>query len=198
MAVNLDPWNVPRDFLVSCVHRYGSECDVAVVDGSGGLFDRRSDTDQWSTAELARLLSAPVILVVDAGPLKHGAAAMVRGFEVFDKKIKVAGVVLNRVSSPEHASLLNKTLQKAGVKARYLGFLAQNERVERSNDGTATYLDDLVKLTKNLNTSKFIEISTMAKVPKSYDEEMSGLSARDPTVKIAVAKDSAFSFYYHE
>lgn len=70
MAVNLDPWMVPKDYLLTCVHRYAHECDIAVIDGCEGLYDSRNDSDGlWSTAELAKLLGTPVVLVVDASPL---------------------------------------------------------------------------------------------------------------------------------
>jgi len=202
MAVNLDPWNVPRDCLLSCVHRYGAECDVAVIDGSGGLFDG----EEWSTAELARLLSAPVILVVDAAPMRQSCAAVVKGFEMFDKKIKVMGVVMNRVTDGDHAALLMKTFDKVGVKAQSCGFLMSNEQIgtfmessKKNNHGRQTMepmLDDLSRMAQDLNTSKFIEIATSAKVPKCPDD-VTSMSSQD-TVKIAIAKDAAFSFYYHE
>ena len=209
MAVNLDPWNVPRDCLLSCVHRYGAECDVAVVDGSAGLFDRRSETDEWSTAELARFLASPVILVVDAAPMRQSCAAVVKGFEAFDKKVKVAGVVLNRVHHADHAKMLMKTFEKVGVKAQSLGYLPENAAISSAMDITPktprdghrasmeTFLDDLSKMTQELNTSKCIEIAMMAKVPKGPDDDAT-LSVAQNAVKIAVAKDAAFSFYYHE
>lgn len=208
MGVNLDPWNVPKDCLLSCVHRYGAECDVAIVDGSAGLFDRRSEADEWSTAELARMISAPVVLVVDAAHMKQGCAALVRGFETFDKKLKIAGFVLNRVTDSEHAAMMIKTFDKAGVKAQNCGFLKQNERIatamltpkhvmENRRASMDAFLEDLSKLTQDLNTSKFIEIATTAKVPRSSEDDLSP-STKQSSVKVAVAKDAAFSFYYHE
>lgn len=207
MAVNLDPWNVPRDCLLSCVHRYGAECDVAIVDGSAGLFDRRSESDEWSTAELARLLSAPVILVVDAAPMRQSCAAVVKGFETFDKKVKLMGVVLNRVMNADHAALLTKTFDKVGVKAQSCGFLLANDQIVSFMESPKTpkngwrtsmepLLEDLSRIAQDLNTSKFIEIATTAKVPKCPDD-VTSLASQD-SIKIAIAKDAAFSFYYHE
>ena len=112
------------------MHRYAPESDVAVVDGFQGLFDGRADsgTEEWNTAAMAKLLGAPVVLVVDAAPLGHSAAALVRGFEAFDRHVRVAGVVLNRVSGPSHGDGLRDAMQKGGVKAAVLGSLPMVSR----------------------------------------------------------------------
>lgn len=124
MAVNLDPWMVPKDYLLTCVHRYAHECDIAIVDGCEGLYDSRNDSDgEWSTAELAKLLGAPVLLVVDAAPLGHSCAALVKGFEGFDKRLRISGVILNQVADRQHAELLGSAMQKGGVKASTLGWV---------------------------------------------------------------------------
>jgi len=206
MAVNLVPWSISRDCLVSCLRRYGTECDIAVIDGSGGLFDDRVEAEGWSTAQLARFLMVPVILVVDAKSMGQSCAAMVKGFESFDRKVNLAGVILNRVRDTEHASMLTRALCKDGVKAECLGsiiydetLLTQTEIRERKGETDQEYLDQLSAMATELRTRRLVEISALAKIPKSSETELKKLTnSMNSRIKIAVAKDSAFSFYYHE
>eukprot|EP00210_Caulerpa_lentillifera_P004618 g4404.t1 len=214
MSVNLVPWSVPRDCLLSCLCRYGTECDIAVIDGSGGLFDRRPESDGWTTAELARFLMVPVILVVDANSMAQSCAALVKGFESFDRKVRVAGVVLNRVNDSDHASMLDKALCKDGVKAECLGWMISGEGLlsqagicERRGETDRGYFEHLSVLGEELRTRKVIEISTLAKVPRpssslELESNHNNNNKRSTTsnckTRIAVAKDTAFSFYYHE
>ena len=118
------------------------------------------------------------------------------------------GVVLNRVMNADHAALLTKTFDKVGVKAQSCGFLLANEEIVSFMESPKTprkgrrnsmesLLEDLSRIAQDLNTSKFIEIATTAKVPKCPDDDVTSLASQD-TVKIAIAKDAAFSFYYHE
>eukprot|EP00210_Caulerpa_lentillifera_P002426 g2325.t1 len=206
MAVNLVPWTVPRDCLISCLSRYATVCDIAIIDGSAGLFDRHQEANEWSTAELARCLSVPVVLIVDAIAMGQSCAALVKGFENFDKKVRVAGVILNKVNDFEHASVIEKALCKDGVKAEFLGWIPYDEELliinhhsenqHRRGQNDQQYLQQLLTLGQNLKTEKLIEVSTSAKVPKVQELEIRRLGPE--TVKIAVAKDAAFSFYYHE
>src|SRR6185312_9607545 len=99
---NLDPVLVGED-RIGPLFRHGSDdCDIAVVEGVMGLFDGRIDTTMTgpavgSTAHVARLLGAPVILVVDAKGQSQSMAALLHGFSTFDDSTRIAGVILNRV-----------------------------------------------------------------------------------------------------
>ncbi|GMH36069.1 hypothetical protein BSKO_03937 [Bryopsis sp. KO-2023] len=209
MAVNLDPWMVPKDYLLTCVHRYAPECDIAVVDGCEGLYDSRNDSDgEWTTAELAKVLGAPVLLVVDAAPMGHSCAAMVRGFESFDKRVRIAGVVLNRVSDQEHANLLAKAMAKGGVKAGMLGWMPtsnniiglieRNDRRDSPVEGipAESYVQALGEMVSSgFDLDTILEIGSTSKLPKCPHVRSAPPKS---AVRIAVAKDAAFSFYYHE
>ncbi|HEX2189704.1 MAG TPA: hypothetical protein VHG51_12435, partial [Longimicrobiaceae bacterium] len=103
-ARNLDGWLLPPDTLRALFRRAvagGREADVAVVEGMMGLFDGRSAlSDEGSTAQTARLLAAPVVLVLDVWTMARTAAAVVRGIAGFDPDLPLAGVVLNRAAGP--------------------------------------------------------------------------------------------------
>ena len=110
---NLDPVMVGED-LVAPLFLHGSAgADVAVVEGVMGLFDGRGSSDEGSTAHVAHLLDAPVVLVVDASSQSRSVAALVHGFTSYDEGLHVAGVVLNRVGSDRHEQVLREAL--AGV-----------------------------------------------------------------------------------
>ena len=107
--------------LIGPLYRHGSTgADIAVIEGVMGLFDGRISDDsagtaQGSTAHVAELLGAPVILVVDARGQSHSIAALLHGFSTFDQSVRIAGVILNRVGSPRHEEVLRQACEHAGV-----------------------------------------------------------------------------------
>ena len=119
---NLDPVLV-GDALIGPLYRHGSDdADIAVVEGVMGLFDGRiadvasaGAAARGSTAHVAALLGAPVILVVDARGQSHSVAALLHGFATFDHGVRLAGVILNRVGSARHDEVLRQGCEQAGV-----------------------------------------------------------------------------------
>src|SRR4028119_2083207 len=96
--------------------RRARDADVAVVEGVVGLFDGKSGGGEYaSTAHVAKLLRAPVLLVVDAGAMARSAAAIVHGYATFDPELRVAGVILNRVGSPTHEKMLREAIAPLGI-----------------------------------------------------------------------------------
>ncbi|MEH3133062.1 MAG: cobyrinate a,c-diamide synthase [Mycolicibacterium neoaurum] len=117
---NLDPVLV-GEHLIGPLYRHGAAAaDIAVVEGVMGLFDGRISAHhtgpaQGSTAHVAALLGAPVVLVVDARGQAHSIGALLHGFSTFDSSIRVAGVILNRVGSARHEQVLRQGCEQAGV-----------------------------------------------------------------------------------
>ena len=117
---NLDPVLVGEE-LIGPLYRHGSAAsDIAVVEGVMGLFDGRVDEAMTgpavgSTAHVAALLGAPVILVVDARGQSHSIAALLQGFSTFDDSTRIAGVILNRVGSQRHSDVLRQACEHAGI-----------------------------------------------------------------------------------
>ncbi len=165
---NLDPVLVGADRVVP-LYRHGSAgCDLAVVEGVMGLFDGRIDADnpapiaEGSTAQVAALLGAPVLLVVDARGHSQSLAALLHGFATFDSGIRLGGVILNRVGSPRHEQVLRAACDRVGlpvlgalprmeelsVPARHLGLVpavehgrAAHAAVEAMTELVATHID---------------------------------------------------------
>lgn len=114
-ARNLDPWMSGMDLVGPLAGRAGAGADVLVVEGVMGLFDGAADGSPSSTAEVAKALDAPVVLVVDAASTSQSVAALVHGYRTWDPGVRVAGVVLNLVGSDNHEQMLRAALDDAGV-----------------------------------------------------------------------------------
>jgi cobyrinic acid a,c-diamide synthase len=107
---NLDAWMCGADRVAPLAARAGRGADILVIEGVMGLFDGAGSGDEASTAHVARLLDAPVVLVVDASAMSGSVAALVHGYTTFDPSIRVAGVILNRIGSDGHEVLLREAL----------------------------------------------------------------------------------------
>lgn len=112
---NLDAFLVGAELVAPLFAHGAAGADVAVVEGVMGLFDGRGATGEASTAHIARLLAAPVLLVVDASAQSSSVAALVHGFATYDPRVRLAGVILNRVGSTYHEQILREALGPVGV-----------------------------------------------------------------------------------
>ena len=182
--------------------------DVAVVEGVMGLFDGRGHTEEGSTAHVARLLDAPVLLVVDCSGQGRSVAAVVHGFREFDPRVRIGGVVLNRVGTPRHEALLRAALAAIGVPvlgalyrqdslatpSRHLGLVPAAERSAEavaSVDALAAAVGAALDLDAVLALARTAPpLATTAWLPPVHTP------ARRPV--IAVAGGRAFTFGYAE
>ncbi|WP_238154687.1 cobyrinate a,c-diamide synthase [Ornithinimicrobium sufpigmenti] len=212
---NLDPWLVGAERVPGLlVHaaRTPTVADLTVVEGVMGLFDGRNGTDgESSTAHVARLLGAPVVLVVDAGHASGTVAATVHGLRTFDPRVQVAGVVLNRTGSPGHAAEVTRWVERLGLPvlgalprdaaisapSRHLGLVPAAERAD-----AAAALERLAE-----RTARHVDLDAVLDVARSappLDAEpwspeagsVAGRGGRRPVV--AVAGGRAFTFRYAE
>ncbi|MEA2828813.1 MAG: cobyrinic acid a,c-diamide synthase [Actinomycetota bacterium] len=124
---NLDAWLCGLDAMAPLAARAAAGCDLLVVEGVMGLFDGAADGAPSSTADVARALGAPILLVVDAASQSSSVAAVVHGFATLDPTVRIAGVVLNRVASDGHEVLLREALLPLGIPV--LGALRRDDRL---------------------------------------------------------------------
>lgn len=121
-SINLDSWMLSREQVLAAFHRSAAGADVAVVEGVMGLFDGRDGaTEQGSTAQLAKWLGAPVVLVMDASAVARSAAALAKGYIEFDPQLRLAGLLFNKVGGAAHTQWLRDALGAAGIHAAVLG-----------------------------------------------------------------------------
>jgi len=208
---NLDAFLSGPD-LIGPLFAHGAQgVDISVIEGVMGLFDGKSGGgDLASTAHVARLLGAPVVLVVDARAMARSVAAMVHGYSTFDPKLEIAGVVLNRVGSHAHETILRDAIKPLGIPVlgvlrrdediqtpdRHLGLVPVAERREEARRS----LDALGKVvSRSLNLDAMVRLGRTARSleveawrPESTDLE------RSWGVRVGIATGPSFSFLYRE
>jgi cobyrinic acid a,c-diamide synthase len=210
---NLDPVLVGEE-LIGPLYRHGcAAADIAVVEGVMGLFDGRIDPAapglaRGSTAHVATLLGAPVVLVVDARGQSHSIAALLHGFSTFDTATRLAGVILNRVGSARHEQVLRQACEMAGipvlgavprvdelaVPSRHLGLITA---VEHGGQARAAVdaMTDLIARHVDIAAVAALADASVTAGPWSPDGAADGLGGQ-PVV--AVASGKAFTFSYAE
>lgn len=111
-----------REQNLQTFYRHCEGADVCIVEGATGLFDGRdSKSEEGSTAQMAKWLGAPVVLVLDTFEIGRSAAAMLKGYQAFDSEVQLAGLLLNRVVDEEHTERLREAIQTADISIRVLG-----------------------------------------------------------------------------
>jgi cobyrinic acid a,c-diamide synthase len=202
---NLDGWMLSREANLALFRRQVCKADVAVVEGVMGLFDGYDGASEaGSTAQMAKWLGLPVLLVVDARAMARSAAALVQGFAGFDPDLSLAGVVFNRIGSPTHLEYLQQALESVkGV--RCFGGLPRDRElaIPERHLGLATAEDHplaeayLSCLADWLEHHLDLEGLLQALPPLALAEEPTEMAAA-ATVRLGVARDRAFCFYYPE
>lgn len=207
---NLDAFLSGPDLIAPLVRHGSAGADIAVIEGVMGLFDGASGRGELaSTAHVAKLLDAPVLLVLDAAAMARSAAAMVHGFRTFDPDVNVAGVIFNKVGSDIHEQLLREAVEGSGLPVlgalrrdarvvtpeRHLGLVPVAERessARRALDALAgamaehADLDAVVRLAGGAPRRSGPAWSPEAEAPVAAG------------TRIAVARGPAFSFHYQE
>lgn len=120
--INLDSWLMGREALLRSVHELSAGCDIALVEGAMGLFDGLDNrSEDGSTAQVAKWLGAPVLLVLDTWSVGRSAAAIIKGYQQFDQSVDLAGVLFNRITDSEQLRVLKDALDGADVCLPVLG-----------------------------------------------------------------------------
>ncbi len=202
---NLDGWMVDRSVNLAAFHGSARDADVAIVEGVMGLFDGYDGrTEAGSTAEMAKWLGLPVVLAVDARSMARSAAALVQGFERFDPGLRFAGVIFNRLGSPRHLDYLQEALE-GNVAMPCLGGIPRDEAIampERHlglvtredhplSDENLDRLADLMEA--RLDLDRLLASAAVEPIPAAAETQPPYPA---PRVRVGVARDAAFCFYY--
>ena len=129
-SVNLDTFMATPDHVRELFQRYGADADVCIVEGMMGLFDGY-DRDRGSSAEIARVLDIPVVLVVDAKSAAYSMAALLSGFINFRKDVRIAGVIFNKVGSSRHFEMLRQVCDDLHIEC--FGYLPKTAALEQGS-----------------------------------------------------------------
>ncbi|OBG32503.1 cobyrinate a,c-diamide synthase [Mycobacterium sp. E3198] len=209
---NLDPVLVGEG-LIGPLYAHGTGgADIAVIEGVMGLFDGRIGSTApatGSTAHVAGLLGAPVILVVDARGQSHSIAALLHGFSTFDAATRVCGVVLNRVGSARHERVLRQACEQAGVPVlgaiprtaelelptRYLGLITAVEHGRRARDAVEAMT---ALVARHVDLPAVVAAARCGTADRPWDPAAAVGGASGARVTVAMAGGKAFSFGYAE
>ena len=205
-SINLDGWMCRDAFVGGTFARHAAGADVAVIEGVMGLFDGISGaSDEGSTAQVARLIGAPVILVVDARSQARSAAALVKGFAEFDARLWLAGVIFNNVGSDNHARMLREAVTSLPADIPVFGCIPRDEQVTipsrhlglvTAEDNPLTpdflvHLADMVERCLDLD-GLLMAVQGVSVTPRCPAEAPQG------EIRLAVARDAAFCFVYDD
>jgi cobyrinic acid a,c-diamide synthase len=199
-ARNLDGWMLDPEINLERFARATADADIAVIEGVMGLFDgSEGKSDRGSTAEMAKLLGLPVLLVIDASAMARSAAALIHGYTSFDPALRVAGVILNNVGSETHAGMIRDAVaggvpilgalpraKDLVVPERHLGLHLPHEARVEYVDQLAALIEEHIDLDALLAKSAIERLTTPADAAPSPP----------PRIRLALARDEAFCFYY--
>ncbi len=207
---NLDPFLISKEKVFESFI-YHFKGDIALIEGNRGLYDGMDIEGTFSTAELAKLLKCPVILVVDCSKVTRTIAAIVKGCIDFDKEVMIKGVILNQVSSKRHESIIKESIEKYcsitvlgtvprlkdAFPERHMGLTPHQEHPDSKKANL--FIQQIAE--KYLNIDKILDIAYNA-IPLNIEIPLKELKGEDfenqLSVRIGVIKDSAFQFYYTE
>ncbi len=201
---NLDFNLSSADELRAQFARHGAGSDVCLVEGNKGLYDGVDVTGSDSNAALAHALDIPAILVLDARGMTRGIAPLVLGYQAFDRDLRIVGVILNRIAGARHESKLRAVLERytdvpvlgavredarIAMTERHLGLIPANEH------GSAVSCIDAIAeaVARDVDLERLLA-ATMAAPMAARPQPV--ISTREPAIRIAIARDRAFAFYY--
>ena len=198
---NLDAWAMSPARIAALA---GGAPGPLLIEGAMGLFDGAPPEGRGATADLARILGLPVILVIDAARMAQSVAPLALGFARHDPAVRVAGVILNRTGSPRHAAMLARALAPTGLPvlgamprlpdlvlpSRHLGLVQAGERADLE-----TFIDRAAR-----HAADHLDLAaiTQAFAPMRYRRDTDAMPIRlpPPAQRIAIARDPAFAFAY--
>ncbi|MGA9602999.1 MAG: cobyrinate a,c-diamide synthase, partial [Methyloceanibacter sp.] len=203
-SINLDSWAMKPSLLDALMGEAAGGAEMLVVEGAMGLFDgiEASPRRSGSTADLAARFGLPVLLVVDVSGQAQSAAALVRGFTAHDPEVRIGGVVLNRVGSERHRTLVSGAI--AALRIPILGSIPRDEAlvlperhlglVQASEHGDIeARLERLADLAeRHFDLDDIIKLATRPNITPSR----TAAAIRPPGMRIALAQDDAFTFVY--
>ncbi|HMB45295.1 MAG TPA: cobyrinate a,c-diamide synthase [Candidatus Methanoperedens sp.] len=198
---NLDSYIMGEKGVLETFERASKGADFCIIEGVMGLFDGLDSTEIASSAHIAKILDVPVMLVINAHGASRSIAAVVKGFSEFDSKVRIQGIILNNAGSQRHIQLIKDSLHSTGIPV--IGALPVNKEISIPSRHLGLYMAG-EKNPKIAELANFIEqhidmdsLKTIAGNFEAHDID-SNVQNEQFNVKIGVANDSAFCFYYQD
>jgi len=211
-SYNLDSWLMGKKGLIDTFEKYTIGKDIAVIEGVMGLFDGIGGKNDFaSTAHIAKILNSPIILVIDASKAARSLAAIAYGFLNFEKGIHIKGIILNKISSNRHFHFIRDAFANkikipiVGVvyknkdlifSERHLGLIPREELDDKKRN---EILNSAKILSESLDAQKIIDLIGSIPNEKLTKKKIdNNINQNIQTIKIAVAFDASFNFYYQQ
>ncbi|MDP2210513.1 MAG: cobyrinate a,c-diamide synthase [Candidatus Aquicultor sp.] len=204
---NLDLFMMGEDKIRESLQRAGADADISIVEGNMGLYDGMEVDGKGSTADVARIIKSPIILIIDASNMTRSIAPLLQGFLNFEPGVLISGVILNKVAGARHESKLRAAIStytdvevigaiprspEIGIIQRHLGLKPAKEDAQAMS--TIESIGTMVK--EYVDLDKVVAIARAA--PDLPEVELPEISALPAQVRIGIAQDEAFTFYYPE
>ncbi|MDE2416788.1 MAG: cobyrinate a,c-diamide synthase [Burkholderiales bacterium] len=206
---NLDPYLMSPEQIHSLFAQHDVSADISVIEGNKGLYDGLALDGSNSNATLAHLLDLPVVLVIDARGMTRGIAPLVLGYQAFDRNIRIAGVILNQLGGSRHEAKLRNVIEHytdvpvlgaiahdplLSVTERHLGLMPSHEAA----DATQRIQAIGQRIAEQVDLQKMMDIAATARPLPLLTIEPRAARVRPgvPRVRIGLARDKAFGFYY--
>ena len=206
-TTNLDPFLLPADVLRNLFWSRAARADLALVEGNRGLYDGKDVHGSCSSAELAKLIKCPVIVVADCTKVTRTMAAIILGLTAFDPLVDIRGVILNRTAGCRHQNILRDSIEKY-TSVRVLGILPklQENPIPERHMGLISDAEHAVDpfseiaalLRSNADLDACLEIARSAPEITGSVSALYGAPSSIKSVRIGVARDAALWFYYQE
>ena len=202
---NLDFYNMSHAEILTTTGHYSADADIALIEANKGLYDGLDLDGSNSNAALAKLLQSPVILVLDARGMTRGIAPLILGYQAFDPDIRIAGVILNQLGGSRHEAKLRAVIEhytdvpvvggvhrdkSLEIVERHLGLIPSNEETTAQNK--IRHIRDLIK--SQVDLDQLLAIAGQTSL--AYEPLPSTTEPPGRTVRIGIARDAAFGFYY--
>lgn len=211
-SANLDSWLIPEKILLELFQRRAEKADISVIEGVMGLYDGFQDGETGSTSHIAKILKCPVILIINAGSLSRSAGAIALGYKNFDGKVNIAGVILNNIGSQNHYKNAKNSVEK-NTDIPVLGFLPKDKNLKLPERHLGLIPSEENKLAENFKKTllnyakKYVDLNKIIRISKTAGKLKSpanSIFAQNKTrkdygkIKLGIAKDCAFNFYYDD
>lgn len=203
---NLDFYTMSHDEILSTMHQHADKSDICIIEGNKGLYDGLDIEGSNSNAALAGLTQTPVILVIDVQGMTRGIAPLLLGYQAFQKDIRIAGVILNQIRGKRHEDKLRAVIEhythipvvgavyhnpELAITERHLGLIPSNE--DHKAQEQIQRIGNLIAAQVDLNQLQSIAAEARPIPDSTYPYQR---QKTDPPLKLAIARDAAFGFYY--
>lgn len=213
---NLDPYLMSHEQIKSSFDTHRANADISIVEGNKGLYDGLALDGSNSNAALAHLLGLPVVLVLDARGMTRGIAPLILGYQAFDPKLRIAGVILNQLGGSRHESKLRAVIEhytdvevlgavehgdQLAVAERHLGLMPNHELDDASQRvrTMGQMMEASVNLDRLLHIAKSAQsLTSIATIDEPEATKTTSTVRTQKSLRIGIARDKAFGFYYQD